>query len=500
MIMKTASRHFTQNPVLLHELRARMRGARSFWILLAYLGILAVTMGFAAIAAHASYAESGMEGASGPLLFAVLIGTQAILIALIAPSLTSGAITLEREHQTYEMLATSRMDAPTLVLGKLAASLSFLMLCLVASMPVVMVAAAYGGLAPDQVVSAYLILVLEAAVFGALGIFWSAVVRSTIVATVLSLPSVLLASLGLLPFGMAAVIATQESMRPQDGAGFAVLGSLSPFVAGVVGQDGVPFFNLQIPFWLPAAILAPIIVALLISLAARRLELVTPSRRSLSIPLATVLISVLTLLLTGGLLSPKLVAYKPSELWATLLCILIAATPLVVAPLECKVRSPWRFLRSGRSGILTSVLWTVVTAGIVVAGFFATVHLVKPDEMHDAFKWMPDSLALIVSIVALQITLTLAVSRASGNRVIGMVMALLIGAAIAAYPLYLATITRGVTDLWDTMYLSPVPLPFHVGGPHFQLSPTMIYACSSVILFCLSLLPNRWHGKAAEGH
>src|SRR5438874_2575388 len=135
--MSLVMRLLPDNPVLTKEMRVRMRGARAYWILLGYLGFLSLVLFFTYMNWWNSVRESG-GGASrsaqvGMQFFGYIIGVQAFLVLFIAPALTSGAITIEREQRTMEMLQLSRLPRYSIALGKLLSSLSFVALLLTSS-------------------------------------------------------------------------------------------------------------------------------------------------------------------------------------------------------------------------------------------------------------------------------------------------------------------------------------------------------------------------------
>src|SRR5436309_3535471 len=98
------------NPVLVKEFRTRMRGARAYWVLLIYVLLLTLVVAFMYLNWYAQSSAGGIShqaaSATGRALFQVLFSLQAGLVALITPALTAGAVTIEREQQTYQMLAT----------------------------------------------------------------------------------------------------------------------------------------------------------------------------------------------------------------------------------------------------------------------------------------------------------------------------------------------------------------------------------------------------------
>src|SRR5258707_339367 len=111
-----------ENPVLGRELRARMRGARSHLIVGAYAAVLAVVVLIV-------YGNPGGAVHQGPSQFAAEVGraiwnwgclAQALLLPLIVPALTCGAITQERERDMLDLLLLTRQSALQICLGKLA--------------------------------------------------------------------------------------------------------------------------------------------------------------------------------------------------------------------------------------------------------------------------------------------------------------------------------------------------------------------------------------------
>ncbi|MCS6775376.1 MAG: ABC transporter permease subunit [Chloroherpetonaceae bacterium] len=171
------------NPVLVKEMRVRMRGSRAYWILLGYLmylgGMLLLQYG-----GFLSRVQAGTVGASGvsqigQTIYQTVLWTQGFLVLLITPAITSGALTLEREQQTLDLLVLTRIPRWSIVMGKLLAAVAFVALLLFAALPLLSVAFLLGGVDPGMAVSAYLLLLPAAALVGAIGVAWSAVSRST---------------------------------------------------------------------------------------------------------------------------------------------------------------------------------------------------------------------------------------------------------------------------------------------------------------------------------
>jgi ABC-type transport system involved in multi-copper enzyme maturation permease subunit len=190
----------TRNPVVLKELRGRMRGPRAFVVLTTYLLLMSgfVTLLYVVYVASTNNVYSNPSGQLiGKFVFGAVVGIELLLVCFIAPAFTAGAISGEREHQTYDLLRTTLISASQLVLGKLASALSYILLLLVAALPLQSLAFLLGGVALEEVLIATALLVATAFMFGTSGIFFSSFMRRTLASTVLTYAFALLATLGL---------------------------------------------------------------------------------------------------------------------------------------------------------------------------------------------------------------------------------------------------------------------------------------------------------------
>jgi ABC-2 type transport system permease protein len=211
---RTLSEWLTRNPVTLKELRGRMRGPRAFIVLIVYLVLMSafVTLLYALyVTSASSYAGPGSYNAGpdrqylGKFVFGSVVGIELLLVCFICPAFTVGAISGERERQTYDLLRTTLLRARTLIMGKLVSAMSYVLLLLVAALPLQSLAFLLGGIAPEEVAIASLLLLSTAFLYSAAGIFFSSTMRRTLGATILTYAFVLLDTLGLplvlLPIG-----------------------------------------------------------------------------------------------------------------------------------------------------------------------------------------------------------------------------------------------------------------------------------------------------------
>jgi ABC-type transport system involved in multi-copper enzyme maturation permease subunit len=187
------------------ELRGRMRGRRAFVILTMYLLFLAL-IGWAweLIVARHYDATNTLNGGSaafasaliGQEIFGALLLVETLLVVFLAPAFTAGAISLEREKQTLDMLAATPISAIAIVIGKLLSALTYVFILIGASVPLTAMVFVFGGVGPDEVLRGYVVLLVSAIGLGALGLFISAVMQRTQAATVVTFFGVIFLTMG----------------------------------------------------------------------------------------------------------------------------------------------------------------------------------------------------------------------------------------------------------------------------------------------------------------
>lgn len=185
--------------IMVKELRSRFRGRRAFVIITVYLGVLAlIAYGVYAVVAPQAQTQAqfggGFANASatiGQAIFLLLSFFQLLLVGFIAPAFTAGAISLEREKQTLDLLVTTPMRPGGIIVGKLLAALAFVGLMIVAAVPISGLVLMYGGASIDDIVRQQVVLLVTALGLGAIGLFWSALIKRTQAATVLTYVTVL---------------------------------------------------------------------------------------------------------------------------------------------------------------------------------------------------------------------------------------------------------------------------------------------------------------------
>jgi ABC-type transport system involved in multi-copper enzyme maturation permease subunit len=232
--------------IMVKELRSRMRGRRAFIVLTAYLGLLALVaygayLAVAPVAREAAangfgvgFQQANASALIGQSVFAVLSIFQIVLVSVIAPAFTAGQISLEREKQTLDLLISTPLRPGAIVIGKLATALAFVVLMIVAAVPISAIVLMYGGAEVGDIVRQQLVLLTAAIGFGAIGIFASALMKRTQAATVLTYSVVIGCILGsAMLFGFWQEMGRRDdpfALRPNGGAP-EVIRFVNPMVA-----------------------------------------------------------------------------------------------------------------------------------------------------------------------------------------------------------------------------------------------------------------------------
>ena len=178
-------RAFRLNPVMIKELRGRMRGIRGFAIITIFLTL----MSFFTILLYLLQAPRGgvvVTGELGRQLFIGVLFIELMLIIFIVPALTAGAITSERERKTYDLLQTTLISKATFVVGKMQSALGYIVLLLLSAIPLQSIAFLFGGVSEQELMLALLVLLVSAITLGGFGMFFSSITERTLAATIRS--------------------------------------------------------------------------------------------------------------------------------------------------------------------------------------------------------------------------------------------------------------------------------------------------------------------------
>lgn len=170
-ITEYAWRLVPANPILLRVVEAGGRRRRDLFIRCAYLGLLV----FVVITSLISGQSTIGTGASlndlakmSDQIFRNMSYLQLALVALLAPIFTAGAITQEKDSQTYDILLSTPLTNGQIVLGSLLSRLFFVIALLISGIPIFSITQIFGGVSIAAIVRSFGIAAATAFVTGAL--------------------------------------------------------------------------------------------------------------------------------------------------------------------------------------------------------------------------------------------------------------------------------------------------------------------------------------------
>ncbi|MFB5281409.1 MULTISPECIES: ABC transporter permease [Peribacillus] len=201
------------NPVLNKEFKLRFRSLKSFLGVLFYvlaIGIIVIGMIFV----QQLSSMGGVNPEQSRELFMILAVLQFALIIFITPGLTAGVISSERERQTLNILLTTSQSSSSIIIGKLVSSVAFLLLLIIASLPLYSIVFLYGGISPRELLTVFALNVFTVFVIGSLGVMFSTFIRKTIAAMVTTYGVMLFLVGGT---GFLALVATSFTQMSQTG-------------------------------------------------------------------------------------------------------------------------------------------------------------------------------------------------------------------------------------------------------------------------------------------
>jgi len=428
-----------ENPVLAKELRTRIRGTRSYWLIAGYVTALGIAV---SIAYLSWWTIDRMRGASpmgsqlGHNIFLWVFYLQAFLITVIPPALTAGAITLEREQKTLELLAVSTLKGREVVMGKLLPGTLMMLLLLFISAPVGSLSSLFGGVAPMDLVTAYVALALYGFTLSTMGIFWSAINRGTAGSVVVTFAVVFVYLM------LAGVTATglMRGMGAGAGATSAVpfAQTLTPFLILAVADRTVPVFGLNLPALVVPLVLYAMTGALFIAVASTKIEFLREDRspwvRTLTLALS---LTALFIALGNGWAfraltsTPSLADARVAAMLAlsALGAVVLVCTPALATGGPRQFRRPFRlydprawFTSHPSGGLAFLVLWTALGTALVAGAMTLAGYPPTSAGMAETLTVM---LVLIASVAFGLGGLGWAAARRSRSRGVGIMTVVL---------------------------------------------------------------------------
>ena len=158
------------NPILLRVVDAGGKRRRDLFIRCGYLGVLVFFVVFSLLSSGTTGAAQSLSdlAKTSASLFQRLSYFQLALVALLSPIFTAGAITQEKDSQTYDILLATPLTNGQIVLGSLLSRVFFVVALLISGVPIFSITQVFGGVAIKSVVLSFLIAAATTFVTGAL--------------------------------------------------------------------------------------------------------------------------------------------------------------------------------------------------------------------------------------------------------------------------------------------------------------------------------------------
>lgn len=158
------------NPIIHKEVLSTLRTRKAFLMQSLFLLVLATL-------AWLLWPAQGLQDIGGrqsrTLLNVISIG-ELVMVVMLAPAFTAAALTSEKEHNTIESLFTTAMKPWEIAVGKMAGSLSFLLLLVLTGIPALCVPLILGGVTGTEILARVAVLLLTAIYLGMIGLAVSA--------------------------------------------------------------------------------------------------------------------------------------------------------------------------------------------------------------------------------------------------------------------------------------------------------------------------------------
>ena len=158
------------NPILLRVVATASKRYRDLIARCLYLGLLTSVVVFALMTAGSAELSLDQLTSTSERIFLQMSYLQLGLVALLAPIFTAGAITQEKDAQTYDILLATPLSNGQIVLGSLGSRLFFVIALLLSGIPVFSITKIFGGVSIDEVAVSFCIAAATACVTGALAV------------------------------------------------------------------------------------------------------------------------------------------------------------------------------------------------------------------------------------------------------------------------------------------------------------------------------------------
>lgn len=265
-MLKGLYRNIFDNPILTRELRRRMRGKALVYSIIGYIILMSVTSILILIASQDPFTMANQQDTqkmlerlsdTGQTLFRWISMIQALLVLVIAPTITAGMTTGEKEKKTFDFLRVTTITPWMYIVGCFLSTFFYVGLALLCALPLISLAFLYGGIGRQDVIGMTGILLGSSMVLSSFGLFVSSIRERTRTAQ-----GIVVFMIFAVLFG-GTIIYSQVSMWLGTGGGAAGGGTA---VAG-----GLVLFGWALPPWVVMAFGMLVATVIFLLVATRKL-------------------------------------------------------------------------------------------------------------------------------------------------------------------------------------------------------------------------------------
>ena len=170
---------FIDNPVLVREMRSRMRGLRMTLMLTIFTSIACIVVYLVSlfmINDATSYTGSINPNAIsmiGTIIFYIVLGLVTFIVLFFSPMMLSGVVAGEKEKKTFDFIRVTTLSPWRYLLGFILSNVLFITLILFCTFPAISLSYIFGGVSFKEVLAGYFVLVCWMFPLSAFGLMMS---------------------------------------------------------------------------------------------------------------------------------------------------------------------------------------------------------------------------------------------------------------------------------------------------------------------------------------
>ncbi|GMQ60074.1 hypothetical protein AN1V17_44740 [Vallitalea sediminicola] len=201
--------------IILKEAKIKMRSWKSVAMIVSYVTFLA--FGVIVMLSSTLYSVYNNDlGENYKNIYMTITIIQVLMISFIVPIIASGAISLEREKQTLDILLSTNMRPISIIMGKLMTTVSVVLLLIVTSLPIFSFVFLFGGLNISSILSMLVFYIIISFFFGSIGVFFSTLFKKTITSIVLTFLVMMFLTIGTIIIPIIFMYITRDYSYFQD--------------------------------------------------------------------------------------------------------------------------------------------------------------------------------------------------------------------------------------------------------------------------------------------